>query len=166
MSIPFYRRAEYIDDGTYRYECLQCYQSVPIMGSNYKLSYCPHCGIKFEGFKENHDDTYEYVSGGLQTFTELIIMKKEMEQQEFKRYTTRQIYDPSKRKETIRYFFMYLAELRQQAKEEWDNLPIEFRCKDWHQDEYTFRVKRSEYHSTFRVRKSMRKKAEERLINL
>ena len=51
MSIPFYRRAEYLDDGTYRYECLQCYQSVPIMGSDYKLTYCPHCGIKFEGYR-------------------------------------------------------------------------------------------------------------------
>jgi hypothetical protein len=52
MNIPYYYNSGYEDDGVDVYTCLQCGAEIAVR-SWYKPNFCSHCGVKYEGKKEN-----------------------------------------------------------------------------------------------------------------
>ena len=49
MSIPKYRYVKYLDDGVCQWQCLSCYETVATGEDLCAWTYCPKCGIKWEG---------------------------------------------------------------------------------------------------------------------
>ena len=52
MKIPYYYNSGYADDGVEIYTCLQCGEDIHVR-SHYRPNFCPYCGIKYKGIKEN-----------------------------------------------------------------------------------------------------------------
>ena len=52
MDIPYYYNSGYADDGVDIYTCLMCGDGISVRGC-YKPNFCPYCGVKYEGEKEN-----------------------------------------------------------------------------------------------------------------
>jgi len=52
MNIPYYYNSGYDDDGVNIYTCLKCGDGIYVR-SWYEPNFCPFCGVKYEGKKEN-----------------------------------------------------------------------------------------------------------------
>jgi len=52
MSIPFYRYVEYMEDGHYLYQCLQCGAEIDTGYHylQYSPRFCCYCGVEYKGF--------------------------------------------------------------------------------------------------------------------
>jgi len=58
MSIPFWRTANYSDDGCSIFECLSCYRTWELRGSPNNWKYCPFCGTIWLGEKTTNPVKY------------------------------------------------------------------------------------------------------------
>jgi len=52
MNIPYYYNSGYDEDGVSIYTCLKCGDKIYVR-SHYEPNFCPFCGVKYEGEKEN-----------------------------------------------------------------------------------------------------------------
>lgn len=61
MNIPYYYNSGYDDDGVDIYTCLHCGDKMYVR-SLYDPNFCPYCGVKYEGKKDNigHDAKVRY----------------------------------------------------------------------------------------------------------
>lgn len=64
MSIPKWRYEKDSDDGCNIYQCLSCYQSYEGRSSPTYWSYCPYCGVKWEGEHKwlIHGDNWDIIT--------------------------------------------------------------------------------------------------------
>jgi hypothetical protein len=49
MGIPFYRLVEYLDDGHYLYQCLQCGEKIDVGDGRFDPRFCCYCGVEYKG---------------------------------------------------------------------------------------------------------------------
>ncbi len=49
MNIPFYRYVEYLDDGHYLYQCLQCGEKIDVGNPCFDPRFCWSCGVEYKG---------------------------------------------------------------------------------------------------------------------
>ncbi len=50
MNIPFFRQVEYLDDGHYLYQCLQCGEKIDVGDGWFSPRFCWSCGVEYKGF--------------------------------------------------------------------------------------------------------------------
>ena len=63
MNIPFYRLVEYLEDGHYLYQCLQCGKKIDVglPYHSYEPRYCCYCGVEYKGFILPKKEDWIYV---------------------------------------------------------------------------------------------------------
>jgi len=49
MNIPFYRYVEYLEDGHYLYQCLQCGEKIDVGEACFDPCFCWKCGVEYKG---------------------------------------------------------------------------------------------------------------------